>query len=283
MLKFAYLKWYKDYLLAAELREETKKAYLYEVNKFITSYKSTGVTNKDLSEYIESLLPSLHPTTINRTIASLNNFISATNISFNKRLKKLNSIDFIYEHKHIAVTENDFFEAISKINISRKNAKRDIMLLKICYYAGIRTGELVNLTKRDLFFNGVICEYTGIPLPDEKTFDRMFIYIRDGKGGKNRRITVSNREFNISLCKFVKNLSNHEYIFKSQKGGKLTGRAIQHILSKLDLSPNILRHTYATKRIGPIIEEISDIQSSMGHSSFDTTKLYIDKEKANVI
>lgn len=278
MLKFAYLKWYKDYLLAVDLREETKKAYLYEVNKFITSYKSTEVTNKVLSEYIENLLPSLHPTTINRTIASLNNFISAININFNKRLKNLKPINFIYEHKHIAVTENDFFEAISRINISQKNAQRDIILLKLCYYAGLRTGELVNLTKRDLFFNGRICEYTGLPLPDEKTFDRMFIYIQNGKGGKNRRITVSNREFNISLCKFVKNLTEHDYIFKSQKGGKLTVRAIQHILSKLNLSPNILRHTYATRRIRPIIKEIRDVQSNMGHSSFDTTKLYIDKE-----
>ena len=82
---------------------------------------------------------------------------------------------------------------------------------------------------------------------------------------------------------------NSSYLFPSNRGGKLTVKSIQKIVSnsakKAGLEkrvyPHLLRHSFATH----LLEQGTDlrvIQKLLGHSSIKTTQIYTQISQANI-
>ena len=136
------------------------------------------------------------------------------------------------------------------------------MILMIIYAGGLRVSELVNLRKDDIFV------------------DRMQLFIKGGKGKKDR-YTVFSKKLLIDLQQYIKIYKPSYWLFEGQDYGQYSVRSVQSILrqavAKSGVNPyatvHTLRHSFATH----LLERGTNlryIQQLLGHSSTKTTELY---------
>ncbi|MFA5075988.1 MAG: tyrosine-type recombinase/integrase [Patescibacteria group bacterium] len=136
------------------------------------------------------------------------------------------------------------------------------LLLSLAYGAGLRVSEVVDLKVGDL------------------DFSRMVVYVRQGKGRKDR-LTLLPESLVLDLQNFISGRSSEEFLFISERGGRLSSRAAQLIFSQALARANInkragfhsLRHSFATH----LLENGTDIryvQELLGHNSIKTTQIY---------
>lgn len=133
---------------------------------------------------------------------------------------------------------------------------RDRTILELLYGAGLRVGELVQITLGDLDLN------------------EGWVRVR-GKGNKERVVPLGSKAIEALLC------------YRKERGDEpgplfvLTERSIQRIVKKRAIgagilkrtTPHTLRHSFATH----LLEEGADlrgIQELLGHSSLATTQRY---------
>jgi len=126
----------------------------------------------------------------------------------------------------------------------------------------MRLSEVVSLQVRDLYL-----------------IDRT-ILVRRGKGAK-RRYTIIPDKLWWKLRLYVKNKEALNYVFESNRGGKLHSRTAQKIFknalkkAKIEKEATFhsLRHSFATH----LVENGTNlryVQELLGHSSIRTTQIY---------
>ncbi|MFZ9047140.1 MAG: site-specific tyrosine recombinase/integron integrase [Cyclobacteriaceae bacterium] len=135
-------------------------------------------------------------------------------------------------------------------------------IISLLYSAGLRVSELTNLRIEDI------------------DSDRMSIYIRDAKGGKDR-YTILSEKLLKELRQYFLLLRPKKWLFEGQNGGKYSPSSIQKIVKrtakkakiKKRVVPHTLRHSFATH----LLESGTDlryIQTLLGHNSSRTTEVY---------
>ncbi len=155
---------------------------------------------------------------------------------------------------------------------------RDAAILEVLYASGLRVGELVGLSLKD------IDEVSGYIL----------VY---GKGAKERIVPVGktalaalktylehSRPFFYAKCR----TGAHQALFVNSKGGPLTDRSVRRIVAnyveelalKKKVSPHTLRHTFATHLLNNGAD-LRSVQEMLGHVNLSTTQLYthVTKER----
>jgi integrase/recombinase XerD len=152
---------------------------------------------------------------------------------------------------------------------SKPQGVRDNALLEILYGTGMRVSELIGLDLDDIHLS--------------MGFVRVF-----GKGGKERIIPLGGKS--IEACKryveearpvFIAKQKGAQALFVNMRGTRLTrqgcwkllkGHALNAGIQK-ELTPHILRHTFATH----LIENGADlraVQEMLGHADISTTQIY---------
>ena len=152
-------------------------------------------------------------------------------------------------------------EEMQKLLRASQNIKhRCIMFL--LYSAGLRISELLNLKWAD------IDEY------------RMIIYIRSGKGRKDRITLLS--KLALDYLKYYLDLYKpKEWLFESPSEGQYSARSVNQFIHRYSalagirkhVSAHTLRHSFATH----LLERGTDlryIQTLLGHESSRTTERY---------
>lgn len=150
---------------------------------------------------------------------------------------------------------------IQKITLLAKNTKHQA-IISLAYSSGLRVGEIQNLKIRDIDFG-------------EKT-----IHIKQSKGKKDR-ITILSKKIIPGLKKMVGEKNTDDFVFESERGGKMATRTLQKIFSTACQKAKIkkmatfhsLRHSFATH----LLEQGTDIrhiQELLGHSNIQTTQIY---------
>jgi len=136
-------------------------------------------------------------------------------------------------------------------------------VLSIIYSSGLRIGEAVNLKLTDL------------------DLDRNLVFIRNGKGKKDRISTLS---LNLKplMLKYIEKMNPQVYLFNGATGHQYSTESIRKVfrkscrkanISKKNLRVHTLRHSFATH----LLEKGTDvryIQELLGHSSIKTTQIY---------
>lgn len=251
---------YQEKLQVLRYSQNTIKTYKQMFQSFLEYFpdKSTDNINKDdILKYQKYLVKEKKVSE-----SYQNQSINAIKFYYEKVLNKKTEY---YElerprrsHKlPVVLSQEEIGEIFSKV----ENLKHKCILFTI-YSAGLRISELINLKISDI------------------DSDRGLINIRGAKGKKDRQ-TLLSEALLILLRDYYKEYKPKEWLFEGQKGGQYSVRSIQNILKRAsekagilkDVSPHILRHSFATH----LLEQGTDlryIQSLLGHNSSKTTEIY---------
>lgn len=150
---------------------------------------------------------------------------------------------------------------IEQIIQSIQNSKHRL-LITLAYAGGLRVSEVINLRVKDIDLNQLI------------------IYIRHGKGDKDR-ITTFPEKLVSQVLNFTNFKNKDDYIFASERGGKLSIRTAQKVFEnalkksgiKKDATFHSLRHSFATHLLENGVD-VRYVQELLGHQNIRTTQIY---------
>jgi integrase/recombinase XerD len=154
-------------------------------------------------------------------------------------------------------------------DVKRPLGLRDRAVLEVFYSCGLRRSELIDLRTRDI------------------DFDRGTVFVRSGKGGKDRYVPIGERalfwlRLYLELVRpgFCKE-STENYLFVSSVGTPLCpdwlSRKVRRYLAKAEIhkkgSCHLLRHSVATLMLegGADIRYVAEM---LGHARLETTQRY---------
>lgn len=135
-------------------------------------------------------------------------------------------------------------------------------MVAIAYSGGLRVSEIVNLKVNDL------------DLPE------LMIHLKGAKGNKDR-ITILPEKLIKDIQNLVSSKSYNDYVFSSERGGKLTERTAQKVFEnalkksgiKKEATFHSLRHSFATHLLENGVD-IRYVQELLGHANIRTTQIY---------
>jgi site-specific recombinase XerD len=168
-----------------------------------------------------------------------------------------------------------------------RHAARDYAIIQLMVQTGIRIGECSALRVGDV----QISERQG------------WVMIRIAKGNKTRKVPL-NASVRQALAEYLGPLwgvepsikavaqtwlrhQPSESLWRSQKGGALSSRAISDVVEGLvdscaqrdlvpaDTTPHTLRHTFATNYLKDHPGDLIGLAALLGHSSLETTRIYV--------
>jgi site-specific recombinase XerD len=142
-----------------------------------------------------------------------------------------------------------------------RNQKHRVML-ELAYGSGLRVSEVVKLKVSDV------------------RSEEGLLLIREAKGGKDR-LSLLPEKLKTQLAGFVAGRSSWEYLFPSERGGRLTERTAQKVFEKALGASGVmkegtfhsLRHSFATHLLESGVD-LRYVQELLGHSSIRTTQRY---------
>jgi integrase/recombinase XerD len=249
-----------NYLILKNYSINTIRIYTEHIAFFLNHSEGNEIkdmTAEDLTRYIQLKMSKNDYST-----SYQNQLINAIKLYYrvvhNRDLGKFELPRPRGEKKLPVVLSRDEIKSI--INQTYNTKHRTIITL--IYGTGIRLGESVNILVRDIDFN------------------RKLIYIRAGKGKKDRIVplpAILIKQLELYLKQYIPD----EYLFEGQHNRQYSPRSVQKILKQAliragirkNASVHSLRHTFATHAIEDGID-IRLVQEILGHADIKTTELY---------
>lgn len=223
------------------------------IRKYLTYLYEKKYTNKTISRHISSLRSLFKYLLKERKIKS-NPMTLVSNPKIEKKLPKF-------------VPYKELEQILNIYDTNESIDSRNSLILELLYSTGIRVGELVNIKMKDIELN--------------KKEIRIL-----GKGNKERIVLFGSRCYqliNDYLDSFYRkyNINNSEYLLLGVKGNKINDREVRKIVDdavkragvKLNISPHVLRHTFATHMLNEGAD-LKSVQQLLGHESLSTTTIY---------
>ncbi len=248
---FSTLDIYKQKLIYFNYSQNTIDLYCGYVCKFLaTRNKSqSNLTAFDFTEYLNTYQFT--------SVSQQNQIINAIKFLYDKVLeRKYQKVDFERprgEKKLPQVIDHDLI--VSQLN-KITNLKHQL-ILSLAYSVGLRVSEVVNL-KLDCI-----------------DFERELIYIKNGKGRKDRIVPLS-KSIAEKINKYKLAYAPQVYLFNGQNDLQYSVKSCQMIFKKyIDENSHfhILRHSCFTH----LLESGTDlrvIQKIAGHKKVTTTEIY---------
>lgn len=265
------------------LSENTIQAYrsdLVQLLKFLDD-GLLEASHSDLRAFLASRHRELSPRSMGRKLAAIRSFYR-----FAKRRGWLGNSPAArirstqVPKKLPQLLDHDEMSALLKAPDPKTNlGLRDRALLELLYATGVRVAEL-----------------TGLNIQDVDMKDRVARVL--GKGGKERLVPFGRHARQALHLYFPARdglLSRSkkpapDALFLNRFGGRLSDRSVRRLLDRAilragvlhDISPHVLRHTFATH----LLQEGADlrsIQELLGHSSLSTTQGYTQVDMKHVM
>lgn len=150
---------------------------------------------------------------------------------------------------------------IEKILQAPTNTKHRL-LLSLAYGAGLRVSEVVTLKVQDI------------------NLEELTVHIKQAKGQKDR-LSILPEKIVVDLGNIITGKIKDDFVFASERGGKLTTRTAQNIFEKSlrlsgikkDATFHSLRHSFATHLLENGVD-VRYVQELLGHQNIRTTQIY---------
>jgi integrase/recombinase XerD len=224
-----------------------------------------------ISAYLDSLYQAgLHARSVARHLTTLRNFYRHLQ---REGLIESNPTELLASPKQWQslpkfLNRGDIEQLLQAPPLDKPQGFRDRAMLQLLYASGLRVSELCSLELTDLNLSLGFVRVTGkgnrqrlVPA-GASAIAALETYLASGrpallKGRASRHVFVTNRGSKMTRQAFWKLLVNH---------GKRSGIF-------RDLSPHVLRHTFATH----LLEggaDLRSVQTMLGHADIGTTQIY---------
>ncbi|WP_245579473.1 tyrosine-type recombinase/integrase [Halonatronum saccharophilum] len=248
----------------------------------INDLKVQDISEFQISEFLSDiiLIEDNSPAARNRKLYSLRSFFKFLK---KRRLINKNPTNDIEATKNKFVAEpiylkeadiKKYLMAIKEYN--SRNKKRDLAIIKLFLYCGLRISELTNLNLTDINYDDKSIKFYG-------------------KGNKERYIPLHNeaiaaiKDYLPYRSKIkLNNKDSKQALFLSNRGNRISVRTVQKMVKKYaklagiknynKITPHKLRHTFASV----LYRETKDLrilQELLGHSDISTTQIYTHTDK----
>ncbi|MED1206107.1 tyrosine-type recombinase/integrase [Heyndrickxia acidicola] len=259
----------QEFIFQLGKAENTKKSYqrdLEILNRYLSkvNVRRDELTQETIQMFIDSLESGLlkntkgdryNPSSINRIFAAIRVFTDYTDQRSCIKDIQINKTTHI--SKQLApksVEAEDIASIRLKIANSRKaSSKRDLAIVDMLQFTGMRVGELVELKLKDI-------EY-------DETTKKYLIHINQSKGNKVRTVPIAKDKYDKTIKRYLDTRKDDiEYVFILQREKQLTTRSIQLLLQHYGITPHMLRHTFCALLARSNKLDISMIAELAGHS-----------------
>ncbi|KIL38504.1 integrase [Gordoniibacillus kamchatkensis] len=270
--------------------EKTIQAYKTCLNQFIEWYSGTyGHDNIseakpiDIKEFVSYMKHTLNRSqaTINKSIASLKTFFAylvdekviSDNPMTRIKIQKIQASDTVKDTtKWLTKEEQDKFIGYIELEKNEFKRLRNLAIIDVMLYAGLRVAEVEELKIEDIKVNGDVT-----------------ITIREGKHGKYAAVTLIDK-YSKNVRKWLKYrqaltkpiYQQSPYLFVSERSGQLGARGIQVMLDQYaelahmeNITPHRFRHSFC-KNLANAGTPIEIIRRLARHESIQTTAIYVD-------
>lgn len=302
----AFLDDFVAHLQAQDASPHTVAAYRSDVAAFFAWLADQNgadvplveVTPFDVQKYRDALVAGgRRPAGVNRRLASLRAFfawaVQAGHLAANpagevkglrqgKRTPRALDAQEVYRLQRTAAARRQLAEAkagasgggaVGRPTPTLVDAVRDEALLNLLLYTGLRVSEAAALRVEDVVLN----ERSGK------------VIVRSGKGRRYREVPL-HREARRALAAYlaVRPADRGDTLFLGQRG-PLGTRGIQMRLSalgeaaKVEVTPHVLRHTFATRLLREAKADLVTVAALLGHESVATTAIYTQPGEADMV
>lgn len=197
----------------------------------------------------------------NYSSQTINLYLNSIKFFYRDVLKNPRKIDLKFAKRSQKLPVVLSREEINKIIEALPNKKHKL-LISLAYGAGLRVSEVINLKVKDIN-------------PEELT-----IHLKDAKGKKDR-ITIFPEKIKSDIINIMNGKDKNNFIFESERGGKLTERTAQKVFENAlkksgiqkDATFHSLRHSFATHLLENGVD-VRYVQELLGHQNIRTTQLY---------
>jgi site-specific recombinase XerD len=249
------------------LSRHTVKNYMNGLGHFVMwiNVPIEGVSREDIGAYIDHLMDkALKPETINAHLNRIRQFYRY--LIEQEQLGMVNPVQGIGKVRLPKPLPKHLQDRQAKAFLEVPKRPRDQAMFLLMLRCGLRVEEVAKLTL------------------DVIEFRRRRIWVRDGKGGKDRMVYVSNDAMKalIGYLK-IRPESKTRKVFLVEKGTykdqPISVRGIQKRMEyyakkmNIKISCHHLRHTMATQMLNADAD-LETIQDLLGHSSIRTTQRY---------
>lgn len=236
---------------------KTVKSYLFCIREYIEFSKRKNV--KEKHKAIELFLSEKQKS--GKSPQTINLFLNAIRFFYREVLKSKDKIDFKRAKRSkklpVVLSKTEIEKIISRI----ENPKHKLMV-SLGYAAGLRVSEVVSLKIKDIDLEGLT------------------IHIKNGKGKKGR-ITIFPERLIPGIRELTARKAGNDFIFASNRGGKLTTTSLQKIFQntlrksgiKKDATFHSLRHSFAAHLLENGVD-VRYVQKLLGHQNIRTTQIY---------
>lgn len=275
------IKKYQIYLGSQNKADSTIKDYVSESMKFNQYFtkEKTSITDLGIAD-VESYL-------------SIRNSKKNSNSTYIKLVNCTRSfLRFLFSREYISKNLASFIKTPPKVQ-SIEELLSDIDIQKVKNYLEARKEKYRNENLRDniIFYLGIDCGLRRQELInlnwEDIDFEDNSVNIIKSKGGKSR-VVCFNQELNNLLIQYRRLTGNYNNaLIRGAHGKRISKCSIQSIITRIfkesktykeNLTLHSLRHTFADRlrRKGTDINTISKL---MGHSSIETTAIYLHSNK----
>lgn len=252
---------FEEQLLIERMSYATMKSYLNHFARFLSHFpqrEAKDISPDQIRDYVIHIVKAR-----DYSASSQNQIINAIKAYYEKVLKYQRQLYKVSRPKKpLRLPSILTREEVRQLFDATPNLKHRCILMLI-YSAGLRISEAVNLRVRDI----------------KKS--RKCIFIRDGKGSKDRYTVLANNVMPV-LDQYLKQYHPKLYLFEGQSGGAYSKRSIQAFFCRArdraginpDVTVHSLRHSFATHSLDAG-ENLRYIQEALGHNDIKTTERYL--------
>lgn len=248
------LKDFENYLWEKELAPSTIKSYIDHAANYFAKFDE--ITKSNLIEWKKSLLEDKKPKSVNHYITAISEylkFIGKPELVLKKiKVQTRQTVDNV-------ITREDFNKLID--GLKKDGKMRMYYLVLFLGKTGARVSELIKFKKCDLKRG-----YAEIPTK-----------------GKIRRIYFCDSLRTGEIFDYYADLNDNDFLFNSRFGAQITTRGIaqnlqymadRYGIDKKVMHPHSFRHFFAVEFLKRD-KDISLLADLMGHSSINTTAIYL--------
>ncbi len=264
------------------LSKNSIESYENDICNLFTQVKKDieKITNKDIINFFVTLQEiGLTNSTVARKRSSIRSFLKFLIEEEVKISADVDDIPSIKPSQRLpdVLSVKQMLKLLDSIPTEKPTDMRNKAMLELMYASGIRISETINLSMHDVYWDDKVVRVLG-------------------KGGKQRVVPIAQQSLNYlkeyfdSARPMLRKDKSTDILFLNRFGNKLSRMGVWKVIDKITqeagidkhVSPHTFRHSFATHLL-EAGANLRVVQMLLGHSSINTTQIYINIDNTFII